>query len=58
MVVKAEYIISIQSKMNWSWQHNDNKPNLIASTRTISHLFIDVSIVKDVTDVSRSISNN
>ena len=55
LIVKAEYLGLIKTSKNWYWQQLENKESITISPRTIFHPCLDVSNIKYVADVPRSL---
>ena len=47
----------MKTTTNWYWQQNIMKQGVILSTRAIVHPCLEVSAIKNVADIPRSIRN-
>ena len=57
MVVKAQYLCSMQVNTNWyRYQHHQNHV-IIVPTRTILHPRLDVTKITDIHDIPKSVCN-
>ena len=57
LVVKAQYLLSIQQNTNWYWKEQTLHQTIIASTRTILHPILDVIKVLYVQDTPKNVCN-
>ena len=57
LVVKSEYLSIMKRQTNWYWQQHRTNQSVIISTRTIVHQYLEVSVIKNVTDIPRGIFN-
>ena len=48
LVVKAQYIFSMQENTNWYWKQQPLQYTIIVPTRTIIHPRLDVTIIRYV----------
>ena len=55
LISEAEYPSIMRSNTHWSWQQLDTKDSVIIATCTIFHPFLDVSTIKYVADIPRSL---
>ena len=58
LVVKAQYLYSMQENTNWYWKQQPLKHNIIFSTRTILRLRLDVITIRYVQDIPKNICNS
>ena len=56
-VVKSEHFILMKSKTNWYCEQHGKHWSFIISTPTIVHPCLEVSVIKNVSDIPRSICN-
>ena len=47
----------MKAKTNWYWQQHGKNKSFIISTRTIVHPCLEVSVIKNVADITRIIWN-
>ena len=57
LVVRAQYICSMQENTNWYWKQHSLQQNIIVSTRTILHPCLDVVIITDFQDIHKTFCN-
>ena len=57
LVFKAQYLIFIQEKINWYWDHKKQQQVIIFPKLTIVHTCLDVGVVKDIRDIPKNICN-
>ena len=57
LVVKAQYICSMQGNTNWYWGGKPLQQTIIVPTRTILHTSLDVIIIRYVQDIPKKICN-
>ena len=57
LVVKSQYICSIQENTDWCWKQQSLQQNIIVPTRTILHQFLDVVRITDVQDIPETVCN-
>ena len=57
LVVKAQYICSMQENTNWYWEKQSLQQNIMVPTRTILHPCIDVVRIKYVHDIPKTVCN-
>ena len=55
IVVKAQYLCSIEEKTNWYWKQQPLQQTIIFLTRTILHTRLDVIIIRYVKDIPKNI---
>ena len=55
LVVKAQYICSMQENTNWYWKQQPLQQTSIVPTRTILHPCIDLIIIRYVQDTPTNI---
>ena len=55
LISEAEYPSIMRSNTHWSWQQLETKDSVTISTCTIFHQFLDVSTIKYVVDIPRSL---
>ena len=54
-VVKYKYLSFIIANTNWYWQQHGTNQIVVISTRTINHICIEVSVIKNFVDIPRII---
>ena len=57
LVVKAQYLFSMQENTNWYWKQQSLQQNIIFSTRTIVHICLDVVRITYVQDIPKTVCN-
>ena len=57
LVVKAQYLCSMQENSNWYWKQQALKKNIIVPTRTIIHPRLNVVIIIYVQDIPNNSCN-
>ena len=55
LVVKAQYLCSMQENTNWYWKQQTLQHNIIVPTRTILHPHLDVIIIRYVQEIPKKI---
>ena len=55
LVVKAQYLCSMQENTNWYWKQQPLQQTIIVPTRTILHPRLDVIIIRYVKDTPKNI---
>ena len=55
LVVKAQYLCSMQENTNWYWKQQPLQHTIIFPTRTIIYPHIDVIIIRYVQDIPKNI---
>ena len=58
LVVKSQYICSVQENTNWCWKQQSLQHNIIVTTCTILHPCLDVIIITDVQDIPNTVCNS
>ena len=58
LVVKSQYICSVQENTNWYWKQQSLQHNIIVTTCTILHPCLDVIIITDVQDIPNTVCNS
>ena len=57
LVVKAQYLCSVQENNNWYWKQQPLQQTIIVSTRTIIHPRLDVITIKYAQDIPKNFCN-
>ena len=57
LVVKAQYLYSMQENSNLYWKQQSAKHNILVPTRKILHSRLDVVRIKDVQDTPNTVCN-
>ena len=57
LVVKTQYIFSIQENSNCYWKQQSLQQNIIVPTRTIIHPCLGVVIITDIQDIPKTVCN-
>ena len=55
LVVKAQYLCSMQEDTNWYWKQQPLQHTITVPTRTILHPCLDVIIIRYVQDIPKNI---
>ena len=55
LVVKAQYLCSMQENTNWYWKQQPIQQTIILPTRTILHPCLDVIIIRYVQDIPKKL---
>ena len=55
LVVKAQYLCSMQENTNWYWKQQPLQQTIIVPTRTILHPRLEVIIIRYVQDIPKKI---
>ena len=55
LVVKAQYLCSIQNNTNWYWKHQPLQLTIIVQTRTIIHQRLEFIMIQYVQDILRKL---
>ena len=58
LVVKAQYLCSMQENINWYWKQQSPKQTIIVTTRTIIHPNLYVVIIREVQDIPKNVYNS
>ena len=57
LVVKSQYLFSMQENTNFYWKQYSLQHNIIVPTRTIHHPCLDVVRITDVQYIPKSVCN-
>ena len=57
MVVKAQYLCSLQVDTHWYWNQHPQQHVITFPTRTILHSRLEVNAVMDIRDIPKSVCN-
>ena len=57
LVVKSQYLFSMQEKTNWYWKQQPLQQNIMVQTLTIIHVRLDVITIRDVQDIPENVCN-
>ena len=57
LVVKAQYLCSMQVDTNWYWNQHPQQHSITVSTRTILHPRLEFNAVTDFHDIPKSVCN-
>ena len=57
MVVKAQYLCSMQVKNNWYWDQHTQQQVIIVTTHTILYPRLEVNAITDIHNISKSVCN-
>ena len=57
LVVKAQYLCSMQENTNWHWRKQPLQQTTIFPTRTILHPRLDVIRIRYVQDIPKNLDN-
>ena len=55
LVVKAQYLCSMQENTNWYWKQQPLQQTIIVPTRTILHPRLDVIIIRYIQDIPKKL---
>ena len=58
LVVKAQYISSMQENNNWYWKQQPLQQNIIVPTRKILHPCLDAIIIRYVQDILKKLNKS
>ena len=58
LVIKAQYIFSMQENTNWYWEKQPLEQTIIVPTRTILHSRLDVITIRYVKDIPNNLCNS
>ena len=58
LVVKAQYLCSMQENTNWYWKQQSLQQNIIVQTCKILHPCLDAFIITDVQDIHTFLFNS
>ena len=53
LVLKSQYLCSMQENTNWYWKQQPLQQNIIVPTHTILHPHLDVIIIRYVQDIPK-----
>ena len=57
MVVKAQYLCSMQVDTNWYWNQHPRQHVITVPTRTILHPQLEVNAITDFHEIPKSVCN-
>ena len=57
LIVKAQYLCSMQEITNWCWDQYPQQQVITVPTRTIIHQQLDVTAIKYIHDIPKSVCN-
>ena len=58
LVVKEQYLCSVQDSTNWYWEQQPLQQAIIVPTRTILHSRLDSVGITDIQDIPKSVRNS